>query len=102
MANCSQIDNITIIGTSVTSYDSTPLPCLNVKQCDGLNDILNKFNSIICEAQQITNILSEEITNATEDVMIIKEDIHTIHTQVSVCCPICNFTGTAIQLPAIR
>jgi hypothetical protein len=99
MANCSQTNNTTIIGTSAVSYDSTPLPCTDVKACDDLNTILTKFDNVICSAINSVNILSEEIMNITEDLMIITEEIENINDQIFICCPICDFTVTATELP---
>jgi len=99
MANCSQTNNTTIIGTSVVSYDSTPLPCTDVKACDDLNTILTKFDNVICSAISSVNILSEEVMNITEDLMIITEEIENINDQIFICCPICDFTVTATELP---
>lgn len=98
MANCSQINNTTIKGTSAVIYDSTPLPCTDIKTCDDLNTILAKFDSVICSAVANVAILKEEVTNITEDVMIIIEDIININNQLNICCPNCNFTGTATEL----
>jgi hypothetical protein len=98
MANCSQINNTTIIGTSAVTYDGTQLPCTDVNTCDGLNTILAKFDAIICDVTDSVNILTEEITNLTEDLMIIIDDIININDQLFICCPICDFTGTADQL----
>jgi hypothetical protein len=98
MANCPQINNTTIIGTSAIGYDSTPLPCTGVQPCDGLNDILVKFDSIICNAINSINELTDDVTNITEEVMIISEEIININDQLNICCPICDFTGTANQL----
>lgn len=94
MANCSEINNTTIIGTSTVNYDSTPLPCSNVITCDGLNTILSKFDSIICSATTSINILTEEIMNITEDVMLISEDILFINNQLDICCPVSTTTTT--------
>ena len=99
MANCSQTNNTTIIGTSAVSYDSTPLPCTDVKACDNLNTILTKFDNVICSAINSVNILNEEITNITEDLMLIGEEIENINDQIFICCPICDFTITATELP---
>lgn len=99
MANCPQINNTTIIGTSVVTYDSTPLPCTGVNTCDDLNTILAKFNNVICSTIDSVNNLSEDIMNITEDLMIITEDIENINDQLFICCPICDFTGTATELP---
>jgi hypothetical protein len=96
MENCPQINNTTIKGTSVISYDSTPLPCTDVKQCDGLNDILTKFDTIICNVTNNVNILVEEVTNITEDLMIISENIIDINTQLNICCPTTTTTTTTI------
>ena len=49
MANCAQINNTTIIGTSAIGYDSTPLPCSDVQSCDGLNDILTNGKCSTCD-----------------------------------------------------
>ena len=98
MAECSQINNTSIIGTSAVKYDSTPLPCTNVNTCDGLNDILSKFDAVICSATDNVNSLLEEVTNITEDLMLITEDIINIQNQLDICCPICDFTGTANQI----
>ena len=107
MANCSQINNTTIIGTSAFIYDGTQLPCTDVNTCDDLNTILTKFDNVICSAIASVAILTEEITNLTEDVMIITEDVLNINTQLNICCPTtttttttlnCNFTGTANEL----
>ena len=98
MANCSQTNNTTIIGTSAVSYDSTPLPCTDVKACDDLNTILTKFDDVICSAINSVNILTEEITNITEDLMLIGEEIENINNQIFICCPICDFTATATEL----
>ena len=99
MADCPQINNTTIIGTSAVSYDSTPLPCTGVSTCDDLNTILAKFDNVICSAINSVNILSEEIMNITEDIMIITEEIENINNQIFICCPICDFTITATELP---
>ena len=99
MADCPQINNTTIIGTSAVSYDSTPLPCTGVNTCDDLNTILAKFDNVICSAIDSVNILSEEIMNITEDIMIITEEIENINNQIFICCPICDFTITATELP---
>lgn len=87
MANCSQINNTTIIGTSTITYDSTPLPCTDVKTCDGLNTILAKFDAIICTTVSNVATFTEEVINITEDVMIITEDIININNQLNICCP---------------
>lgn len=98
MANCSQTNN-TKIGTSAVIYDSTPLPCTDVKACDDLNTILTKFDNVICSAINSVNILTEEVMNITEDLMIITEEIENINDQIFICCPICDFTVTATELP---
>lgn len=87
MADCSEINNITTIGTSAITYDSTPLPCSDVKTYDGLNTILDKFNTIICSATADVALLTEDITNITEDLMIASEDVITINDTLNVCCP---------------
>jgi hypothetical protein len=99
MADCPQINNTTIIGTSAVSYDSTPLPCTDVKAGDDLNTILTKFDNVICSAINSVNILTEEVMNITEDLMIIGEEIENINDQIFICCPICDFTITATELP---
>lgn len=99
MADCPQINNKTIIGTSAVSYDSTPLPCTNINTCDDLNTILTKFDNVICSAVNSVNILTEEVINITEDLMIITEEIENINDQIFICCPICEFTGVANELP---
>jgi hypothetical protein len=99
MADCPQINNTTIIGTSAVSYDSTPLPCTDINTCDELNTIFTKFDTIICSVTDSVNTLIEEVTNITEDLMIITEDVENINNQIFICCPICNFTGTADELP---
>jgi len=98
MANCSQTNN-TKIETSAVSYDSTQLPCTNVKACDDLNTILTKFDNVICSAVNSVNILTEEVMNITEDLMILTEEIENINDQIFICCPICEFTITATELP---
>jgi hypothetical protein len=98
MADCPQINNTTIIGTSAVSYDSTPLPCTDVKAGDDLNTILTKFDNVICSAINSVNILTEEVMNITEDLMIIGEEIENINDQIFICCPICDFTATATEL----
>jgi hypothetical protein len=99
MANCPQIDNKTIIGTDAIIYGSTPLPCTGTAICDGLNTILKKFDTIICSATADVNTLTEDITNITEELMIITEEIININEQVYLCCAVCDFTGSANQLP---
>ena len=98
MANCSKINNTTILGTSAVTYDSTPLPCTDVNTCDGLNTILSKFDTIICDVKSNVDILTEEIIDITENIMIIGEDIINVYNQLDICCPTCDFTGTADQL----
>ena len=87
MANCPEINNITIIGTSTVIYDSTPLPCTGVNTNDDLNTILSKFDEVICSVASSVSTLTEEITNITEDVMLITEDIILINNQLNICCP---------------
>ena len=96
MANCAQINNTTIIGTSAIGYDSTPLPCSDVQSCDGLNDILTSFNNIICNIQTNTSTLINNVTNITEDVMLITEDIININNQLGICCSTTTTTSTTI------
>jgi len=99
MANCPQINNTTIIGTSAVTYDGTPLPCTGVNACDDLNTILTKFDNVICSVVDSVNIIREEVINITEDLMIIIDDVENIQNQLFICCPICEFTGTANELP---
>lgn len=87
MANCSNINNTTIKGTSAVSYDSTPLPCTDVNTCDGLNTIIDKFNNVLCTAVANVAALTEDVTNLTEDVMIITEEIIDINNRLDICCP---------------
>jgi len=96
MVECSQINNTSIIGTSAVKYDSTPLPCTNVNTCDGLNDILSKFDAVICDVKANVDILTEEIITLTEDVMVITEDITNIYSQLNVCCPTTTTTTTVV------
>jgi hypothetical protein len=98
MANCPQINNTTIIGTSAVTYDGTPLPCTGVNACDDLNTILTKFDNVICSVVDSVNIIREEVINITEDLMIIIDDVENIQNQLFICCPICEFTGTANEL----
>jgi hypothetical protein len=87
MADCSEINNITTIGTSAITYNSTPLPCTGINTCDGLNTIISKFNSIICTITNDVATLTEDITTLTEDLMIISEEVSTINNQLNICCP---------------
>ena len=95
MVNCLDKDNKILKATSAVSYDSTPLPCTNIKPCDGLNTILTKLDGVLCSTIANVEILTENITNITEDLMIIGEDIIDINDQLNICCPICDFTGNA-------
>ena len=87
MANCSEINNTTITGTSVYTYDSTNLPCSDIKTCDDLNTVINKLNNILCIVTANVLNLTENVTNITEDVMVISEDIIIINNQLNICCP---------------
>lgn len=93
--SCPQINNTTIKGTSAVTYDSTPLPCTGVNTCDGLNVILSKFDSVICNIAADVATLTEDITNATEDLMIIIDDVININDQLDICCT----TTTSTTLP---
>lgn len=94
MANCSQINNTTIKGTSAVTYDSTPLPCTDVTTCDGLNDILSKFDAVICDVKASVDSITEDVISLTEDIMIITEDIININDQLEICCPTTTTTTT--------
>ena len=96
MANCSQINNTTILGTSAVTYDGTPLPCTDINTCDDLNTVLAKFDDVICTVTANVASLTEDITNITEDVMLISEDISNINTQLNICCPTTTTTTTAV------
>ena len=98
MGNCSQINNTTIQGTSTITYDGTPLPCTDVNTCDNLNTILAKFDAIICDAVIGVNEITINVTDIKNSVTNIKRNITDIYNQLDICCPICNFTGTANQL----
>lgn len=87
MGSCSQVNNTTIKGTSAVTYDSTQLPCTDVNTCDGLNTILSKFDTIICDIKANVDVLTEDVMNLTEDVMLITEDITNINNQLDICCP---------------
>ena len=95
MANCPQINNTTIIGTSAIGYDSTPLPCTGIQTCDGLNDILSTFDNIICNTTNSINVLVDNVTNITEEVMLISEDIININNQLNICCPTTTTTSSS-------
>jgi hypothetical protein len=95
MANCSQINNTTIIGTSAIGYDSTPLPCSGVQPCDGLNDILNTFDTIICGVKDSVSEITDNVTNITEEVMLISEQIIDINNQLNICCPTTTTTSSS-------
>lgn len=94
MANCSDINNTTIKGTSAISYDSTPLPCTGVTTCDGLNTILAKFDTVICDVKANVDSLTEDIITITEDVMIITEDVIDIQNQLNICCTTTTTTSS--------
>lgn len=94
MVNCPQINNTTIKGTSVITYDSTPLPCTNVQTCDGLNLIFAKVDSVVCSTAASVAILTENITNITENVMIIIEEVAAINNQLNICCPTTTSTSS--------
>ena len=94
MANCSQINNTTITGTSAFIYDGTPLPCTDIKTCDDLNTILAKLDAVVCTTVNSVNTLIEEVTNITEDVMIITEDVININNQLDICCPTTTTTSS--------
>lgn len=98
MGNCSQINNTTIQGTSTITYDGTPLPCTDVNTCDNLNTILAKFDAIICDAIIGVNEITINVTDINNSITNIKRNITDIYNQLDICCPICNFTGTANQL----
>lgn len=93
--NCSQINNTTIKGTSAVTYDSTPLPCTDVTTCDGLNDILSKFDAVICDVKASVDSITEDVINLTEDIMIITEDIININNQLNICCPTTTTTSSS-------
>ena len=93
--SCPQINNTTIIGTSAFIYDSTPLPCTDIKTCDDLNTILAKLNTVVCNVTTSVDILIEDITNITENVMIIGEDIINIYGQLAICCPTTTTTSSS-------
>jgi hypothetical protein len=95
MADCSQINNITIKGTSVVTYNSTPLPCTDVNTYDGLNTILSKFDAIICDIKVSVDSITEDVVNLTEDIMIITEDIIDINNQLETCCPTTTTTSSS-------
>jgi hypothetical protein len=95
MADCSEINNTTIIGTSAVSYDGPRLPCTNIKPCDGLDTILTKLDNVLCSAIANVETLTENVTNITEDLMIIGEDIIDINNHLNICCLTCDFTGNA-------
>lgn len=95
MANCPQINNTTIIGTSAIGYNSAPLPCSGVQPCDGLNDILNAFETIICDVKDSVGELTDNVTNITEEVMLISEQIIDINNQLNICCPTTTTTSSS-------
>ena len=97
MADCSQINNTTIKGTSIVIYDSTPLPCTDVNTYDGLNTILSKFDAVICDVKASVDSITEDVINLTEDIMIITEDIININNQLEICCSTTTTTTTLIQ-----
>lgn len=95
MANCLNVDNTTMKGTSAVSYDGTPLPCTDVNTCDNLNTIIDKFNNVLCTTVANVEILTEDIINLTEDVMIIMEEIIDINEQINICCSGGTTTSTS-------
>ena len=99
MANCSNINNTTILGTSAVTYDGTPLPCTDVNTCDGLNTILAKFDAVICDAIIGVDEITQNVTDINIRIINIEEDIINIYGELSICCPaVCDFTGTANEL----
>ena len=98
MANCSQINNTTIQGTSAVTYDGTPLPCTDVKTCDNLNTILAKFDAVICDAIIGVNEITINVTDINNSITNINNNITDIYNQLAICCNICDFTGTANEL----
>lgn len=94
MSNCSQINNTTLKGTSTVIYDSTSLPCTNVDKCDDLNTILTKFDNVICSVTADVNSLIVEVTNLTEDLIIITGDLVELNNKLNICCPTTTTTTT--------
>lgn len=97
MATCSNINNITVIGTSDIIYDSVPIPCTNINTCDNLNTILTKINNVICNIQTNSNIIAQGVSTINNNLLSISEDIININNQIYICChpPTTTTTSTS-------
>lgn len=95
MENCSQVNNTTIKGTSVVTYNDSPLPCTDVNTCDKLNIIFSKFDSIMCNIKATVDVVTENIINITEDIMLITEEINNINNQLDLCCSVTTTTTSS-------
>lgn len=97
MAYCSQIKD-KIKGTDIITYNSTPLPCSNIVTDDNLNTIFNKFNTILCNIRTSLDITTNNLSNVYSNIISTSLQVNSLKNQVHTCCPLCTFSGTAIQL----
>lgn len=97
MAYCSQIKD-KIKGTNIITYNSTPLPCSNVITDDNLNTIFNKFNITLCNIRTNLDIITNNLSNIYSTIVAQSLEVINLKNQSRICCPICSFTGTVIQL----
>lgn len=98
MAYCSQIKD-KIKGTDIITYNSTPLPCSNVITDDNLNTIFSKFNTTLCNIRTNLDITTNNLSAIYNTITAQSLEVINLKNQAHICCPLCNFTGTAIQLP---
>ena len=97
MAYCSQIKD-KIKGTDIIIYNSTPLPCSNVITDDNLNTIFNKFNTTLCNIRTSLDTTTNNLSTVYSNIVSISLQVNSLKNQAHICCPLCIFSGTVIQL----
>lgn len=97
MAYCSQIKD-KIKGTDIITYNSTSLPCSNVIIDDNLNTIFNKFNTTLCNIRISLDTTTNNLSDVYSSIISTSLQVNSLKNQTHICCPLCTFSGTAIQL----
>jgi hypothetical protein len=94
MANCPEINNVTVHSTENIKYDGPPLVCSDINTCDDLNVAFQKIDTVVCDTNDNVATLTENVNSVGISVASILDDLTIITNQLGLCCPTTTTTTT--------
>lgn len=85
-----------LTASSTIIYNGPALSCTTAEPCDTLNVVLQKIDEIICNLLTQINLLTIQVENINEQLLIIENNIININDQLTDCCGVTTTTTTTL------